>query len=81
MKIAIKDSIQYTNNLTADFVRPVRALEYFWMITGQDVKLNDFSMPRPADGWNVFRNKRNTRYINAKTGEIVEFDAYQKMDK
>ncbi|MEI9811075.1 MAG: PepSY domain-containing protein [Bacteroidota bacterium] len=78
---AQKDSIQYFTNLIVEMKKPKNSEDYYWVVSGQDKRNVDYSI-KPKDGWQVYpKKKSNTRYLNAKTGEILSYDEYQCIDK
>jgi hypothetical protein len=76
VKIALADSIEYPNNLSVRFGRPLRTNEYFWYING-----------RPKQTQNKGARRTTTRkvspkqrkIINALTGDIISWQEYNKL--
>jgi hypothetical protein len=71
IQIAIRDSIDFPNNLTTDFQISKKG-EYYWYIQGE--KLADKNKNRQSPYGNIGLNA--FRYIDAKTGKVIQ---YQKM--
>jgi hypothetical protein len=78
--IAQKDSIQYPDNLIAEVGKPLNSKDFYWIVSGQDKKNVDYSIKR-KEGWQSYPlRKKNTRYVNAKTGKILSFEEYQRLN-
>ena len=77
IKIAIKDSIMYPNNLTVGFVRPVKKSQYYWYITGRPKEV----VQKNARRTTVRKISPNQRkIINAVTGDIISWQESNKED-
>ncbi len=73
IRIAIKDSILYPNNLVANLNKYYNSNNYFWFVTGTP-KIKKTYKRTP-----VKRNStKHQRIINAITGKIVPYNEYFK---
>ncbi len=77
VKIAISDSIMYPNNLTITFIKPIRKNEYYWYITGRPKEIAQKNKRRTT-ARKISPNQR--KIINAKTGNIISWQEYNKED-
>lgn len=65
-----------------DLKTPKDSIESYWVVSGQDKRYVDYSKPEPEDGWDLFPlRKNNTRYVNALTGKILDYEEYLLLDK
>jgi hypothetical protein len=78
--IAKKDSIQYSDNLIVEMAGTGKSDEFYWIVSGQDKRIVDYSVER-KEGFQYYpQTKKNTRYVNAKTGRILSFEEYQRLN-
>jgi hypothetical protein len=78
--IAQKDSIQYPDNLIVEMEGIRKSDEFYWIVSGQDKRIVDYSVER-KEGFQYYpQTKKNTRYVNAKTGRILSFEEYKLLN-
>ena len=77
IKLALADSIMYPNNLTVEFIKPVKKSEYYWYITGRPKEVVQKNKRRTT-ARKISTNQR--KIINAITGNIISWQEYNKED-
>jgi hypothetical protein len=81
--IARKDSIQYSDDLLVRMEKPQLSDQFYWVVmSGQKEK---FVMDKDSivlkKGWYPDPSRsKNTRYVNAKTGKLLSFEEYQRLN-
>ncbi len=75
IKIAIKDSILYPENLTSSFEKPYNKKSYYWVIKGT---LPHASTEKRRTVAKV--SSRSRKIIDATTGQLISWQDYHKPD-
>jgi hypothetical protein len=74
IKIALEDSILYSDNLFATFQKRYNRNDYFWIIIGRPIEVSSRLHRRSATKFPT----RSWKYINALTGQLISWQNYQK---
>ena len=74
IKIALEDSILYSDNLFVTFQKRYNRNDYFWIIIGRPIEVSSNLHRRSA----TIYPTRSRKYINALTGQLISWQDYQK---
>jgi hypothetical protein len=69
IKIALKDSILYSDNLFSTFWKRYNRNDYYWIITGRPIEVQSNLHRRSATKIPT----RSRKYINALTGQLISW--------
>jgi hypothetical protein len=75
VKIALLDSIEYSDNLSVKFTRPFNKTKYYWIITGYPKKNLTKNAARKATTTISIKQRK---IIDALSGEIISWEEYSK---
>jgi len=77
IKIAVGNSIEYSNSLKTQFKRQFNTNNFYWIVTGNLNKLSSSAIHKTNT--NIISLKQQ-KIINAQTGEIISREEYNKIN-